>query len=84
MLVVSVTPADRDYALIQVFPHATQPRGARFEVGLAVRFLDTGAFNIQGMLAVPSAKLLRRLGKLTAVQMGDIEAIIKQWLDLAG
>jgi hypothetical protein len=41
----------------------------RGEVWLAVRFLETGAFNVQGMLAVPVAKFLRRLGTLPPAQM---------------
>ena len=39
VLIVSVPYADRDYALIQVVPHTTRPRGARFEVQVFVRFL---------------------------------------------
>lgn len=84
VLVVSVPFADRDYALVQVVPHTTQPRGAQFEVQLPVRFLEAGAFNVQGMLAVPSAKFLRRLGNLSPAQMAEVEAAIGRWLGLAG
>ena len=84
VLVVSVPYADRDYALIQVIPHTTQARGAQFELPLPVRFLETGVFNVQGMLAIPSAKFLRRLGTLAPAQMGDVEAMIKRWLGLPG
>lgn len=82
VLVVSVPYSDRDYALIQVVPHTTKPRGAQFEVQLHVHFLQTGAFNVQGMLAVPSVKCLRRMGMLSAVQFSEIEARMKQWLGL--
>jgi mRNA interferase MazF len=82
VLVVSVPHADADYALIQVIPHTTQPRGAQFEVQLPIAFLQSGAFNVQGMLAVPSAKFLRRLGMLAPAQMDKIEAMMKQWLGL--
>lgn len=82
VLVVSVPFTDSDYALIQVAPHTTQRRGAQFEIQLPVPFLEPGAFNIQGMLAVPSAKFLRRLGMLPPAQMVEIEAVIKRWLDL--
>ena len=84
VLVVSVPFADGDYALIQVVPHTTQRRGAQFEVQFPVHFLETGAFNVQGMLAVPSAKFLRRLGTLPPAQMGELEAMIQRWLGLAG
>src|SRR5687768_10480502 len=80
VLVVSVSFGERDYALIQAVPHTTQPRGAQFEVELPVRFLEAGAFNVQGMLAVPLAKFLRRLGTLSSAQMSDVDAIIKRWL----
>lgn len=84
VLVVSVAYADRDFALIQVVPHTTQVRGAQFEVPLPVRFLEPGAFNVQGMLAVPTAKFVRRLGILAPVQMVEIEMMMRRWLGLVG
>lgn len=84
VLVVSVSFSDRDYALLQVVPHTTRPRGAQFEVKLPVRFLEAGAFNVQGMLAVPSAKFLRLLGTLSSSHMQQVEAMMKFWLGLAG
>ena len=82
VLVVSVPYSDGDYALIQVVPHTTQARGAQFEVQLPVAFLRPGAFNVQGMLAVPSAKFVRHLGRLAPAQMESIEALVIQWLGL--
>jgi mRNA interferase MazF len=82
VLVVSVPYTDRDYALIQVVPHTTQARGAQFEVQLPVAFLRSGAFNVQGMLAVPSAKFVKRLGALGPAQMEKIEALMRDWLGL--
>jgi mRNA interferase MazF len=82
VLVVSVPFNGQDYALVQVVPHTTQPRGGQFEVQLRVRFLEAGAFNVQGMLAVPSAKFLRRLGRLSPAEMGQLEAVMKRWLGL--
>jgi mRNA interferase MazF len=84
VLVVSVPFADRDYALIEAVPHTTQKRGAQFEVELDVPFLAAGVFNVQGMLAVPAVKFLRRLGPLPQAQMAKVEAMIKQWLGLVG
>ncbi len=83
VLVVSVPYADTDYALIQVVPHTTQPRGTQFEVRLPVRFLEAGAFNVQGMLAVPSATFLRHLGSRAPPQIELVEAAIRRWLGLA-
>lgn len=82
VLVVSIPFADSDYALTQVVPHTTRRRGAQFEVPLPVHFLETGVFNVQGMLAVPTAKFLRRLGTLPPAQMGEIDAMMKRWLGL--
>ena len=83
VLVVSVFYGDKDYALVQVIPHTTQPRGTQFEIQIPVNFLEAGAFNVQGMLAVPSAKFLRRLGALDRSRMAQVEAVIKRWLGLA-
>ena len=84
VLVVSVPFADHDYALIQVVPHTTQKRGAQFEVESLVSFLAPGVFNVQGMLAVPATKFLRRLGAMPDEEMARIEAMIKRWLALPG
>lgn len=54
VLVVSVPYGDKDNALLQVIPHTTQPRGAQFEIQIPVNSLEAGAFNVQGMLAVPA------------------------------
>lgn len=84
VLVLSVPIVEGDYALVQVIPHTTQPRGARFEIRVPVRFLQGGAFNAQGMLAVPLAKCLRRLGTLTPAQILEVERGVKRWLGLGG
>ena len=82
VLVVSVPFADRDYALIEVVPHTTQRRGTQFEVELNPPFLAPGVFNVQGMLAVPAAKFLRRLGTMSVDDMTRVEAVMKRWLGL--
>jgi mRNA interferase MazF len=71
VLVLSVAISSEDYALIQVIPHTTHPRGSRFEIHIAARFLLGGVFNAQGMLAVPAAKFLRRLGAQSDQQAAD-------------
>jgi len=80
VLVVSVPYSDVDYALVCVIPRTASPRGSQFEVGLSVPWLQKGAFNLQGMLAVLSAKFLRKLGVLDKNQMQQIEAALKRWL----
>ena len=81
-LVVSVPYADADYALVAVIPHTTTPRGSQFEVSLPAGFLAAGAFNLQGLLAVPAAKFLKRLGLLEPDRFQQIELAIKRWLGL--
>jgi mRNA interferase MazF len=53
VLVVSVPHADRDYALLQVIPHTTQPRGAQFEVQLPTAFLESGVAGLNAQLGSP-------------------------------
>ena len=81
-LVVSVPPADEDRALVTVIPHTTSVRGTRFEAPSSVRFLKTGAFDIQGILTIPLAKLMRSLGVLPPEQMVAVEMILIRWLGL--
>lgn len=83
VLVISVPYGDQDYALVTVVPHTTSNRGAQFEVPAAIPFLQTGAFNIQGMLTVPAAKFIRRLGSLETNQVQQVEKTVKHWLGLA-
>jgi mRNA interferase MazF len=82
VLVVSVPYSDLDYALIEVVPHTTQKRGGQFEVHVSARGLEEGVFNIQGMLAVPSAKFLHKVSALSPSEMVAVETIIKKWLGL--
>ena len=83
VLVMSIAYGDRDYALVSVVPHTTVPRGAEFEVKVDLRSLRQGAFNVQGMLAVPEAKFIRKIDSLDSVQLQRIEIVVKQWLGLA-
>jgi mRNA interferase MazF len=81
-LVVSVPPADEDRALVTVVPHTTSVRRSRFEAPSSVRFLKAGAFDIQGILSIPLAKLMRSLGVLPPEQMATVERILIRWLGL--
>lgn len=82
VLVVSVPFGANDYALIQVVPHTTQKRGSQFEANIPLRFLEPGVFNLQGMLAVPSAKFIKQAGTLSPAEMNAVEAMMKRWLGL--
>ena len=80
-LVLSV-PADddNDRVLTTIVPHTTSTRDSRFEGRSNVRFRKPGAFDSQNIITIPSVKLIRRLGKLPAEQMLDVETAIKLWL----
>jgi mRNA interferase MazF len=72
-LVISIPYGDVDRALIGVIPPTTAMRGWRFEVSVPTRFLETGAFLVQGIQALPPKYFLRRLGVLTPDQLRQVE-----------
>src|SRR5438067_1846271 len=82
-LVVSIPAADSDRALATLIPHTTSCRGSRFEVVSSSRFLKAGAFDVQNIITIPHAKLIRRLGKWNATEMSAIESTLKLWLGLS-
>ncbi len=82
-LVVSVRAESSDRALTTLVPHTTSVRSSRFESAVPVPFLKPGAFDAQGIVTVPTVKLLRRLGTLQPAQIKQVEQAIAQWLGLA-
>jgi mRNA interferase MazF len=81
-LVLSIPAEDEDRALVTLVPHTTSTRGSRFEVSAAVNFLKQGVFDAQNLLTIPHAKLIRKLGNLSAQQMEGIEDAVCDWLGL--
>ena len=81
-LVLSVPAADQDRALVTMVAHTTSPRGSRFEVTITTRFLRTGVFDVQNLVTIPHAKLLRKLGALSSSQLAAVEAVVRTWLGL--
>jgi len=81
-LVLSVPVTDTERALVALVPHTTAVRGTRFECSVPVGFLKSGAFDAQGIVTVPHARLLRRLGVLRQEQLAQVEATVAQWLGL--
>jgi mRNA interferase MazF len=82
-LVVSSSLQEADYALIAVVPHTTAVRGATYEVTLTVPFLQSGAFNVQGLAPLPPVRFLNRMGRLTDEQMNQVNDAIDRWLSLS-
>lgn len=81
-LVSSIPAADEDRALATLVPHTTSLRNSRFEVKLKVRFLREGGFDVQNLVTIPHAKLIRKLGVLSVPQMAEIEEGLRFWLGL--
>ncbi|MBI2819959.1 MAG: type II toxin-antitoxin system PemK/MazF family toxin [Acidobacteria bacterium] len=81
-LVVSTPSMDEDRALVTRVPHTTSTRGSRFEVSIAVGFLRPGVFDVQSLVTIPHAKLVRRLGAISAAEMSSVEEVLRNWLAL--
>jgi mRNA interferase MazF len=79
-LVISIPALNQDRALATLVPHTTSSRGSRFEVKIQARFLREGVFDVQNIVTIPHAKLLRKLGDLTSEQMMEIEDALLFWL----
>jgi mRNA interferase MazF len=83
-LVLGVPGADEDRALITVVPHTTSLRGTRYEVSVLVSFLRAGGFDAQGIVTVPTVRLMRPLGTLSATQLGSVVGGVCLWLGITG
>jgi mRNA interferase MazF len=79
-LVVSIPALLQDRALVTLVPHTTSLRGSRFEVDVKTRFLKPGVFDIQNLVTIPHAKLLRKLGELDSEQLSRVEDVLLFWL----
>ena len=83
-LVFSVPILGTDRSVIALVPHTTSVRGTRFETPTTVRYLKLGAFDAQGIVTVPLARLVRRLGTLTPIELGEVERAVLTWLGMKG
>ncbi len=81
-LVVSQPPSPQDRVLVTLVPHTTSVRGTRFEVSVPKPFLESGAFDAQGLVTVAPARLRRRLGDLKPNEMATVEEAVRQRLGL--
>jgi mRNA interferase MazF len=81
-VVLSVPLEEPDRSLVTVVPHTTALRQSRFEVAASPRFLHSGAFDAQGIVSVPTVRLMNRLGTLNAEQMRAVEKGVCLWLGI--
>ena len=84
VVIVSRLDPDPPRALIIYVPLTTQDRGSPYEVRLPkTRFLEKGSVaNVQGIASLPSVRLGRRLGLLSAETMGEIKKAVAWALEL--
>jgi len=81
-VVISVPADDTDRALVTLVPHTTSPRQSRFEVAVSLPILRAGVFDAQNLVTIPHAKLVRLLGRLSAVQLLAVERGVCAWLGI--
>ncbi|MEY3222761.1 MAG: hypothetical protein RLZZ203_1617 [Cyanobacteriota bacterium] len=79
-LIISIPALEQDRALATLIPHTTSSRGSRFEVEVKVNFLRSGVFDVQNIITIPHAKLIRKLGDLTPDELLEVEKILLFWL----
>ena len=82
-LVLSVPLEEPDRSLVTLVPHTSSLRQSRFEVAASPRFLRPGAFDAQGIITVPTVRLMNRLGTLSAEQLRAVEKGVCLWLGLS-
>jgi mRNA interferase MazF len=72
-LVLTSQPRGDELDVFTVVAHTTSLRGNRWEVPVPKPFLDDeGAFDVQRIATVASAKLERKLGELTRTELDTI------------
>ena len=82
-MVLSVPFDDDERALVTLVPRTTAARVSRFEVAVDARFLRAGVFDAQNIVTIPNAKLIRKIGTLTAEQLQAVESKVREWLGLS-
>jgi mRNA interferase MazF len=75
-LVLGVPGAD-DRVIVTVVAHTTSLRGTRFEAVASPYFLKPGAFDAQGIVTVPTVRLMRPLGTLSSEQLTEVERAVR-------
>ena len=81
-VVLSVPLEESERSLVTVIPHTTALRNSRFEISVPVRFLRPGAFDTQGIVTVPTVRLMNRLGTLAVDQLRLVERGVCAWLGI--
>ncbi len=80
VLILSIPFREIDRTLVTVVFHTTALRGSEFEVNIPVPFLKDGAFLAQSLATYPTARAIRRLGRLDEAQWSVVEKAVFRWL----
>ena len=81
-LVLTGNPTADELDLVTLPLHTTSVRGNRWELSIPKPFLKPGAFHLQQIQTVSTVKLERRLGTLTADEMGRVHDALAERLRL--
>ena len=79
-LLLTGEPADDELDLVTVLLHTTALRGNRWELNIPKPFLKPGAFHIQQVQTISTAKLERRIGVLTGEEMKRVREALAERL----
>lgn len=82
-VVLSIPLEEADRSLVTVVPHTTALRQSRFEISVSAGFLRQGGFDAQGIVTVPTLRLMNRLGTLSAEDLKAVEKGVCAWLGIA-
>ena len=80
VLILSIPFGESDRALVTVVFHTTALRGSDLEVAVPVPFLKAGAFLAQSLATYPTARAIRRLGRLNEAEFAVVEKVVFRWL----
>lgn len=82
-LILTHPPKSDDLDVFTVVAHTTSRRGNRWEVQIEKSFLDAeGAFDVQRVATVASAKLERKLGELSSTELDIVLDRLAERLDI--
>ena len=81
-LLLTSEPEDDALDLFTVLLHTTALRGNRWELAIEKPFLKQGAFHLQQVQSISGAKLMRRLGTLSATEMARVDEALANRLGL--
>ena len=80
-LLLTGEPADDELDLVTVLLHTTALRGNRWELNIPKPFRKPGAFHLQQIQTISTAKLERRLGVLTHDEMKCVRDALSERLN---